>query len=171
MNLADQAAHAIVLASRYFGVDPLQVPDDQIGLTQINQMRARNTAAALLAGLPDWTRPMACRALGISASLAEFLSLFRDQACEGRLKWLSPAEFGVLRDRLRATVSEPAVPAGFPPACEPAEFPGSGGPPRPKAAQRPDTGQTEPCNREERFGLLDIVYGIEQPEPAEAAAE
>lgn len=169
MNLADQAAHAIVLASRYFGVDPLQVPGDQIGLTQINQMRARNTAAALLAGLPDWTRPMACRALGISASLAEFLSRFRDQACDGRLKWLSPTEFGALRDRLRAMVSEPAIPTGFPLACEPAELPGSGDPFRSKVAQRPDTGQTEPYNREERFGLLDIVYGIEPPNPAEAA--
>lgn len=159
MNLADQAAYAIVIAARHFGVDPLEVWGDQIGASRIPYMRARNTAGALLASLPDFDRPMACRALGISDSLADFLARFQDQACEGRLKWLSPAEFDRLRANLRATIAEADRNPRFQGARDPEEFSGSVDGLSPKAPQRPAMAEIEPSAGS---GLLDILYGIEE---------
>lgn len=159
MNLADQAAYAIVIAARHFGVDPLEVCGDQIGTSRIPYIRARNTAGALLAGLPDFDRPMACRALGISASLADFLARFQDQASEGRLKWLSSAEFDRLRASLRAKLAEADRSPGFRTSREPEEFSGSRDRTTPKAAQRPAVAEIEPSVGS---GLLDILYGIEE---------
>lgn len=102
MNLADQAAHAIVIAARKMGVDPISVLLRNLEPTTA-KVYARNTAAALLAKLPDWNRRSALDALGVSTD-ERYLENLTWEIEDGRIRWITAEQFSELNIELAAVV-------------------------------------------------------------------
>lgn len=103
MNLADQAAHAIVIASRKMNVDPISVLLRNVEPTTA-KVYARNTAAALLAKLPEWNRRSALDALGVTTD-ERYLENLTWEIEDGRIRWITAEQFSALYRELDAAIS------------------------------------------------------------------
>lgn len=104
MNLADQAAHAIVIAARKMGVQPISVLLRNVEPNP-SKIYARNLSAALLSRLPDWDQRKALNALGLSTD-ERFLEAFISEIHAGHIKWIDADGF----DGLFSELSDVAQP-------------------------------------------------------------
>lgn len=104
MNLADQAAHAIIIAARKMGVQPISVLLRNVEPNP-SKIYARNLSAALLSRLPDWDQRKALNALGLSTD-ERFLDAFISEIHAGHIKWIDADGFNDLFSEL-SDVAQP----------------------------------------------------------------